>query len=110
MCQALSWYGQGSEAEREECAGRRHALSTAATCSHRTDIGHWARRLMRLPGLVTAKWHIGSAVSAGRGADYRRLAVTVWWDWSGVEGMFAFALSHGVDAVAAVVTVVVHWE
>ena len=62
---------------------------------------------MRLPGLVRREWHIVYQFPLAVGLiTALNLAVTVWWDWSGVEGMFAFALNTAWMLSLTVVTVV----
>ena len=63
---------------------------------------------MRLPSLVRREWHIVYQFPLAVGLiTALNLAVTVWWDWSGVEGAFAFALNTAWILLLTVVTVVV---
>lgn len=63
---------------------------------------------MRLPSLVRREWHIVYQFPLAVGLiTALNLAVTVWWDWSGVEGVFAFALNTAWMLLLTVVTVVV---
>ena len=63
---------------------------------------------MPLPSLVRREWHIVYQFPLAVGLITAvNLAVTVWWDWSGVEGMFAFALNTAWMLSLTVVTVVV---
>ena len=49
---------------------------------------------MPLPSLVRREWHVVYQFPLAVGLiTALNLAVTVWWDWSGVEGAFAFALN-----------------
>lgn len=62
---------------------------------------------MRIPGLIRREWHVVYQFPLAVGIiSALNLAVTVWWDWSGVEGLFAFALNTAWMFLLTVVTVV----
>ena len=61
---------------------------------------------MPLPSLVRREWHVVYQFPLAVGLiTALNLAVTVWWDWSGVEGAFAFALNTAWMLLLTVVTV-----
>ena len=61
---------------------------------------------MPLPSLVRREWHVVYQFPLVVGLiTALNLAVTVWWDWSGVEGAFAFALNTAWMLLLTVVTV-----
>ena len=50
---------------------------------------------MPLPSLVRREWHVVYQFPLVVGLiTALNLAVTVWWDWSGVEGAFASAMPN----------------
>lgn len=63
---------------------------------------------MPLPSLVRREWHIAYQFPLAVGLiTVLNLVVTVFWDWSGVEGAIAFALNTAWMLLLTVVTVAV---
>jgi len=62
---------------------------------------------MRIANPIRREWHLLYQFPLAVGViTALNLAVTVWWDWSGVEGVFAFALNTAWMFLLTVVTVV----